>query len=188
MVAHNNQEDWEAKAKAWVDARASTENQHQQLQFPPAGRVEEQSHYHDQYPQNVDSHYSGTQHQSLSASSYQQVPVSGTPTHQPPGIRPQETSSSYAHHAVRDGMPAVDTNSVFHRQGNLSASPSVHQQEVPSSYSSVTGNNSHGIDFACEASVPQLLLQNSNLLFNFTFWIFLAVSNVGPSTQIIRVS
>ncbi|XP_020422094.1 transcription elongation regulator 1 isoform X3 [Prunus persica] len=138
--AHNNQEDWEAKAKAWVDARASTENQHQQLQFPPAGRVEEQSHYHDQYPQNVDSHYSGTHHQSLSASSYQQVPVSGTPTHQPLGIRPQETSSSYAHHAVRDGMPAVDTNSVFHRQGNLSTSPSVHQQEVPSSYSSVTGN------------------------------------------------
>ncbi|XP_070666468.1 uncharacterized protein [Malus domestica] len=143
-AAQNNQ-DWEAKAKAWADAR-TMENQHQQVQFPPAGRLEEQSHYHEQYPHNVDPHYSGSHHQSFSTSSYQQVPVSGAPTHYPPGIRSQETSSvgselsSYAHHTVGDGTLAGDANAVFHHQGSLSTSSSVHQQEVPYSYSSVTGN------------------------------------------------
>ncbi|CAN6676216.1 unnamed protein product [Malus baccata var. baccata] len=143
--APNNQ-DWEAKAKAWADARTAMETQHQQVQFPPAGGLEEQSHYQEQYPHNGDPHYSGSHHQSFSASSYQQVPDSGAPTHYPPGIHSQETSSisselsSYAHHAVRDGTPAGDSNALFHRQGILSTSPSVHQQEVPYSYSSVTGN------------------------------------------------
>ncbi|XP_068326029.1 uncharacterized protein [Pyrus communis] len=144
-AAPNNQ-DWEAKAKAWADARTAVETQHQQLQFPPAGGLEEQSHYQEQYPHNGDPHYSGSHHQSFSASSYQQVPVSGAPTHYPPGIHSQETSSigselsPYLHHAVRDGTPAGDSNALFHRQGILSTSPSVHQQEVPYSYSSVTGN------------------------------------------------
>ncbi|KAM1831524.1 hypothetical protein ACFX13_021602 [Malus domestica] len=144
-AAPNNQ-DWEAKAKAWADARTAMETQHQQVQFPPAGGLEEQSHYQEQYPHNGDPHYSGSHHQSFSASSYQQVPDSGAPTHYPPGIHSQETSSigselsSYAHHAVRDGTPAGDSNALFHRQGILSTSPSVHQQEVPYSYSSVTGN------------------------------------------------
>ncbi|KAM5567954.1 transcription elongation regulator 1 [Rosa sericea] len=118
--AHNNEQDWAAKARAWA-ARTAMENQDQQSQFTAAGRPEEQTQYHEQYPQS--------QHQSLSASSYQQVPVSGTPTHRPLGILPQDTTfigsepSSYGHHTVR------------------SAIPSVHQQEVPSSYSSVTGND-----------------------------------------------
>ncbi|KAB2609817.1 hypothetical protein D8674_037162 [Pyrus ussuriensis x Pyrus communis] len=144
-AAQNNQ-DWEAKAKAWADARTAMENQHQQVQFPPVGRLEEQRHYHEQYPHNGDLHYSGSHHQSFSTSSYQQVPVSGAPTHYPPGIHSQETSSigselsSYAHHTVGDGTPAGDSIAVFHHQGSLSTSPSVHQQEVPYSYSSVTGN------------------------------------------------
>ncbi|XP_048440913.1 transcription elongation regulator 1-like isoform X2 [Pyrus x bretschneideri] len=142
----SNYADWEAKAKAWADARMAVETQHQQLQFPLAGGLEEQSHYQEQYPHNGDPHYSGSHHQSFSASSYQQVPVSGALTHYPPGIHSQETSSigselsPYLHHAVRDGTPAGDSNALFHRQGILSTSPSVHQQEVPYSYSSVTGN------------------------------------------------
>ncbi|KAM1194474.1 hypothetical protein ACFX15_020756 [Malus domestica] len=192
-AAPNNQ-DWEAKAKAWADARTAMETQHQQVQFPPAGGLEEQSHYQEQYPHNGDPHYSGSHHQSFSASSYQQVPDSGAPTHYPPGIHSQETSSigselsSCAHHAVRDGKPAGDSNALFHRQGILSTSPSVHQQEVPYSYSSVTGNNSNGIGFACEACVPQLLLWNSILLLSLTFWIFSIIPNIGPSIRIIKVS
>ncbi|XP_050374775.1 uncharacterized protein LOC126792389 [Argentina anserina] len=115
---HNNEQDWAAKARAWA-ARTAMENQDQQPQFTPAGRPEEQTHYHEQYPQS--------QHQSLSASSYQQVLVSGSPLQHRP--HPQDMNfigsepSPYGHHTVG------------------SAIPSVHQQEVPSSYSSVPGND-----------------------------------------------
>ncbi|PON99043.1 PNN-interacting serine/arginine-rich protein [Trema orientale] len=148
-VAHSNEEDWAARARAWADAKTAMENQHQQSQFTPVGRPEEQGHYHDQYPQSVEPHYGEIQHQSIPASNYQQVPVSAAP-HRPPVVHPSEvpsvsSDSSYVPeghlHTVRDGTPAADSNAMFQHQGNLPISPSVHQQEVPSSYSSVTGNN-----------------------------------------------
>lgn len=150
-VAHSNEEDWAARARAWADAKAAMENQHPESQFAPAGRVEEQSHYHDQYPHSADAHYTEIQHQS----SYQQVPVSAASLHRPPATHPLEVppassnASSYGPeghlHTFRDGTSAADSNAMIQSQGNLHKSPSVHQQEVPSSYSSVTGNNSHGI-------------------------------------------
>jgi hypothetical protein len=155
MTAHNNEEDWAARARAWADAKTAMENQHTQSQFTPVGRLEDQGHYCDQYPQSVDAHYPDIQDQSLPASSYQQFPVSGTPLQRPSVVHPQETSSvcsepsSYVPDAhltynVRDGTFFGDSSAVFH-QGNILASSSVHQQEVPSSYSSVTGNNSLSI-------------------------------------------
>ncbi|KAL0015687.1 hypothetical protein SO802_002756 [Lithocarpus litseifolius] len=39
---------------------------------------------------------------------------------------------------VRDGNLPGDSSAMFHQQGNMPASSSVHQQEVPSSYSSIT--------------------------------------------------
>lgn len=155
-AAHNNEEDWAAKARAWADAKTAMENQHSQSQFTPVGRVEDQSHYYDQYPQSIDTHYPDIQDQSLSASSYQQFPVSGAPLHQPSLVYSQEIASigsepsSYVPDArlpynIRDGTSTGDSSAVFHHQGNILSSSSVHQQEVPSSYSSVTGNNSLSI-------------------------------------------
>ncbi|KAF3944800.1 hypothetical protein CMV_028767 [Castanea mollissima] len=120
---HSNEEDWAARARAWADAKTAMENQHSQSQFTPAGRIEDQSHYYDQYPQSVDSHYSDIQNQSHPASSYQQFPV----------------SDAHLPYNVRDGTLAGDSSAMFHQQGNMPASSSVHQQEVPSSYSSITG-------------------------------------------------
>lgn len=157
IVAHSNEEDWAARARAWADAKAAMENQHPQTQYASAGRVEEQSHYHDQYPHSAaaDTHFMEIQHQSVPAFSYQQGPVSPAPLHQPPATHPLEVpsggsdASSYGPeghlHTVRDGTSAADSNAMIQSQGNLPKSPSVHQQEVPSSYSSVTGNNSRGI-------------------------------------------
>ncbi|KAK9277158.1 hypothetical protein L1049_006697 [Liquidambar formosana] len=147
---HNNEEDWAAKARAWAAAKTAMDNQHPQSQFAPVGRLEEHSQYHDQYAQVVDPHYPETQQQSLPASSYQQFPVPTAPSHRPPVIHLQESASisagvpSYVSdgrlpYTGRDGTLAGDSNAVFSHQENLPTSPTVHQQEVPSSYSSVTG-------------------------------------------------
>ncbi|XP_062110406.1 uncharacterized protein LOC133822177 isoform X2 [Humulus lupulus] len=153
QVGHNNEEDWAAKARAWADAKTAMENQHQQSQFTAVGRPEDQSHYHDQYSHSVESHYAEIQHQSMPTSNYQQVQQLQAPTApfpRPPVAHHSESPSvssdpSYVPeghlHSVRDGTPTADSNAMFQRQGNLPISPSVHQQEVPSSYSSVTGSN-----------------------------------------------
>lgn len=129
------------------------ENQHSQSQYTPAGRPEEQSHYRDQYPHSVDSHYPEIHQQSHAASSYQQVSVSAVPPHQQSVVRPLNAQlvgsepPSYAPeghlpHTVREEAMTADSNAGFHRGENLPTSSSVHQQEVPSSYSSIAGNNS----------------------------------------------
>ncbi|KAJ0096233.1 hypothetical protein Patl1_16064 [Pistacia atlantica] len=112
--------------------------------------------FHDQYPQASDFHYVDTQHHSLPASGYQQFPVPAASSQQPPVAYQQETSSissapsSYIPdvqlpYTGRDGSSAGEANAGFPHQENLHSSPSVHQQEVPSSYSSVTGNNTLSI-------------------------------------------
>lgn len=126
------------------------ESQHSQSQFTPVGRVEDQTYYYNQYPPSVDAHYQDIQDQSLPAPSYQHFPVSGAPPHRPSESHLQETASVYsepssygpeAHlpYNVRDGTLDRDSSAVFHHQGNIITSSSVNQQEVPSSYSSVTG-------------------------------------------------
>ncbi|KAA8529629.1 hypothetical protein F0562_034271 [Nyssa sinensis] len=151
--AHNNEEDWAAKARAWAAAKATTDNQHPQSQFTPIGRPEEQSHYHDQYSQTVDPHYADVLQTSLPASSYQQYPDPAAP-HRPPLVQLWESSSissvsSYVPdghllYTARDGTSTGDSNAVFPHQETSPTSPSVHQQEVPSSYSSVTGKEEAG--------------------------------------------
>ena len=177
MPAHSNEEDWAARARAWADAKTAMENQHSQSQFTPVGRLEDQSHYYDQYPQSVDAHYPDVQHQSLPGSSYQQFPVSGAPLHRPSVVHTQETASissepsshvpdAHLPYNVRDGTLAGDSSALFHHQGPSSSS--VHQQEVPSSYSSITGNNSLSIlSFACKTCFEELLLLLINLIFPF---------------------
>lgn len=137
MAAQNNVPDWAARAKEWANARAAMENQHIQ----------------SQYPQPADFHYADTQQQSIPVSSYQQFPVPAAQPHQPPMAYQQENlaissgSSSYGPdvhipYSGRDGASAGEANVGFPHQESSRSSPSVHQQEVSSSYSSVTGNNS----------------------------------------------
>lgn len=172
MVARSNEEDWAAKARAWADAKTAMENQNPQSQFMPIGRPEEQIHYREQYPQSFDSHYPEIQHQSHATSSYQHVPVSAVPPHQPPVVHPLETTpgssepSSYAPegylpHTARDETLSADPNVMFHHGENLPTSSSVNQQEVPSSYSSITGNNSNSVLNLYVKLAPELPLWNS---------------------------
>ncbi|KAK1576920.1 hypothetical protein Q3G72_017503 [Acer saccharum] len=148
--AHNNTQDWAARAKEWANARAAMENQHVQAQFNPVGRPEEQTQSSVQYQQAADFHYPDAQQQSLPTSNYQQFPVPPAPPHQPPMAYQQGTTSvssgpsSYAPdvrvpYMGRDGASAGEANAEFTRQESLHPSPSVLPQEVPSSYSSVTG-------------------------------------------------
>nr|KYP49368.1 hypothetical protein KK1_028911 [Cajanus cajan] len=144
--AHNNEEDWAAKARAWADAKAAMESQHPQSHFSPAGRLQEQSHYHDQYQQHVDSHYADIQNQSHPSSSYQQFSyldasaqrLSGHSQEAAPVSLETPYTSDGLSYSARDGTSIGDSTISF-EQGNLPTNPSVHQQEVPSSYSSVAG-------------------------------------------------
>ncbi|XP_022776156.1 uncharacterized protein LOC111317905 isoform X3 [Durio zibethinus] len=145
----HNVEDWGAKAREWANTRAAMQDQPMQSQITLAGRPEEQNHFHDPYSQAVDSHYMDSQ-QSLPASSYNKFPVTSASPHRPPTTYPNETlsnssgPSSYTPdgclpYHVRDGTAALDPNNGFLHQETLPTSSSVHQQEVPSSYSSVSG-------------------------------------------------
>ncbi|XVF02540.1 hypothetical protein REPUB_Repub04eG0183900 [Reevesia pubescens] len=147
--AYNNVEDWGAKAREWANTRAAMQEQPVQSQITPAGRPEDQNRSHDPYSQAVDSHYMDAQ-QSLPTSSYQQFPVLSSSPHRPPTTYPNETlsngsgPSSYTPdcrlpYHVRDGAAASDLDSGFLHQESLPTSASVHQQEVPYSYSSVSG-------------------------------------------------
>ncbi|KAJ6430398.1 hypothetical protein OIU84_021737 [Salix udensis] len=137
----NHVEDWAAKARAWAAAKNSAlEDQHPQSQFTTGGRSEEQSWYYDQNPQTVDTHYQGVQQQPFPATTYQQFPVSAAP-HQLPVAYPQENAS------FNMGQPSYVSDRPQPYPGGAAtsnASPSVHQQEVPSSYSSVTGKEETG--------------------------------------------
>ena len=151
VPAHSNVEDWGAKAREWANTRAAMQDQLVQSQITPAGRPEEQNRFHDPYSQAVDSHYMDAQ-QSLSTSSYQQFPVPAASLQRPPTTYPNETLSNcsgpssyipdgHLPYYVRDGTSALDPNGGFLHQESLPTISSVHQQEVPSSYSSVSGNN-----------------------------------------------
>ncbi|XP_039054827.1 uncharacterized protein LOC120197325 [Hibiscus syriacus] len=146
---HNNVEDWGAKAREWANTRAAMQDQLVQSPITPAGRPEEQNHFQDPYSQDVDSHYMDAQ-QSLPISSYPQFPVPASSPHGSPVTYPTETlsnssrpssyiSDGYPPCHVRDGTSLMDPNSGFLHQESLPASSSVHLQEVPSCYSSVSG-------------------------------------------------
>ncbi|XP_022726162.1 uncharacterized protein LOC111282370 [Durio zibethinus] len=146
--AHNNVEDWGAKAREWVNTRAAMQDQLVQSQTTPAGRAEEQNCFPDPYLQAVDSHYMDAQ-RSLLTSSYQQFPVPAASPHRPPTY-PNETLSNSSGpsscipdgclpYHVRDGTSALDPNSGFLHQESLPTISSVHLQDVPSTYYSVSG-------------------------------------------------
>lgn len=155
---HNNAEDWAARARAWAAAK-QMEDQYQQSQFTPVGRPEEQTQFQhqEQYPPVTNAHYQDIQQQPYHALGYQQFSASAAIPNQPPALYPQDSFNSSQPSRASDGrVYAMDGG--MPAGGAPSTSPSVHQQEVPSSYSSVTGNCSFSILLACEPCVQELLL------------------------------
>ncbi|OVA20799.1 Reticulon [Macleaya cordata] len=152
---HTNEEDWAARAREWAAAKAAMENQHTQSQFAPVGRPEEHNHvYHDQLRQAVDPRYTDPQQPPHLSSIHQHFPVSSANSNRPPVNHLQEStfnsgvSSSYVSdghlsYPARDGAPTGDSNPVF-PQGSTPTNSSIYQQEVPSSYSSLPGNEGAG--------------------------------------------
>ncbi|GAB2297948.1 hypothetical protein Dimus_032032, partial [Dionaea muscipula] len=120
--ADRNEEDWASRARAWAASRSAMENQHQQSQLGTVGRLEEQSHYPSRYPLSAESQYQDIQQPSGSMSGYQSYPV----------------QDEYYSYTVQDGNVSAEAGSAF-SPPQQSMSSSVHQQEVPSSYSSVPG-------------------------------------------------
>lgn len=152
MAAQGNEEDWAARARAWADAKTAMDSQ--QSQFAPTGRHEEHNYYQDQYSQPINSNHPDMSHQPP-PTTYEQYPASATTVSRPsaahhlestPVTMSSEQSSYFSDgrltYSVTDGSYGGNMSSVLHHQGKLSSSPSVHQQEVPSSNYSVTGNDS----------------------------------------------
>ncbi|KAJ4823298.1 hypothetical protein Tsubulata_028573 [Turnera subulata] len=127
-AAHNNAEDWAAKARAWAAAKqVAAEEQHPPPQF--SRPEEQQTHYYNQYhPQTVDHYQDVQQQQAFPAPGYQQFPTAASAPPPPP---PHQASMAYTQETAQ---------SSYTPEGQASTAGSfVHQQEVPSSYSSVTG-------------------------------------------------
>nr|GEU97145.1 hypothetical protein [Tanacetum cinerariifolium] len=142
---NKNEDDWAARARAWAASKTVTDDQQQQQQpnLVPASRPEE-INYQSQYSQNPDPPYPEYQQNSHPPAIYQQYP-SFPPPPRPPANQFQEPSFNSGYAA--DGQfsyPARDGNfpnsaAAYSHQDNGPTSLSGHQQEVPSSYSSVAG-------------------------------------------------
>ncbi|KAK4788300.1 hypothetical protein SAY86_019619 [Trapa natans] len=140
--AQSDTEDWAARAKAWASAKAAMESQH-----PHA-------HYQYQYPQATESHYVENHQNPTPGSAYQQhppstVPPNGQPVHFQENQSIDSRSVSYLPdgrmmYSAADGHTNTDRNAAFPAQEHLPAKQSVHQQEVPLSYSSVSGKEEVG--------------------------------------------
>ncbi|KAI7727308.1 hypothetical protein M8C21_027580 [Ambrosia artemisiifolia] len=171
--AHNkNEDDWAARARAWAASKAVTDDQHQhQQQYQHSqsapGNLSEEANHQNQYTQNMDY-----QQHSVPTSSYQQYSSSFSLPPRPPANHLQEPpppppsfSSGYGSdgnfsYLARDGNlqdPAV----VYPHQEMTPTASSAHQQEVPSSYSSVAGNElTDAFDLAHEACLKNCFCIN----------------------------
>lgn len=187
ITAQGNEEDWAARARAWADAKTALESQ--QSQFAPTGRLEEQNYYHDQYSQPINSNHPDMSHQPPPAT-YEQFPASVTSVARPPAAHHLESTpvtvsseqSSYLSdgrptYSVSEGSYGGNVNSVLHHQGKLSSSPSVHQQEVPCSNYSVTGNDS--LVYECGVVIAEESCFQTHLVIKLKF--FFINSTLYPS-------
>ncbi|XP_024989471.1 arginine/serine-rich protein PNISR isoform X3 [Cynara cardunculus var. scolymus] len=142
---NQNEDDWAARARAWAASKVVTDDQHQHSQLVPASRSEE-INYQDQYSQNLETPYTEFQQHSLPPSSYHQYPSSFAPPPRTPANplpEPSSFGSGYApdghfSYTARDGN-LRDSTAAYPHQEPAPTSLLVHQQEVPSSYSSVAG-------------------------------------------------
>ncbi|KAK4358272.1 hypothetical protein RND71_023882 [Anisodus tanguticus] len=145
----NSNEDWAAKARAWAAAKAASDHQHSQ--FTHDSRLEQQSYYYEQYTQSADQHLQDMQQAPVLPSSNQHAMTPVAPPQRASFGHSQEPSffssaqSPYSlPYTTRDGNFTGDSVASFAQQGNSSINPLVHQQEVPSSYSSIAGKQETG--------------------------------------------
>ncbi|CAN4124108.1 unnamed protein product [Withania somnifera] len=148
--AHSN-EDWAAKARAWAASKAAGDHQHQHSQFTHESRPEQQSHYYEQYTQPADQYLQDMQQIPVLPSSTQHSTTPVAPPQrasfghsQDPSFFSSGQSPYVLPYTASDGNFTGDAVASFPHQGNSSISPLVHQQEVPSSYSSITGKEEAG--------------------------------------------
>ncbi|XP_060214012.1 uncharacterized protein LOC132641136 isoform X2 [Lycium barbarum] len=147
----NSNEDWAAKARAWAASKAASDHQHQHSQFTHDSRLDQQSHYYEQYTQSADQHLQDMQQPPVLPSSNQHAITRVAPSQRASFGYSQELSffssgqSPYVlPYTARDENFTGDSVASFPQQGNSSISPLVHQQEVPSSYSSIAGKEEAG--------------------------------------------
>ncbi|CAL5197227.1 unnamed protein product [Lathyrus oleraceus] len=143
---HTNEEDWAAKARAWADAKSAMETQHPQSHYSHAGRLPEQTHYHDPYQQSVDPRYTDVQNQPHPPSGYQQFSFVDPAMQRNSGHSQEAASVSLEAAYTSDGhsysardATSIGDPTVSFEHANFPTNPSVHPQEVPTSYSSVAG-------------------------------------------------
>ncbi|XP_010533271.1 PREDICTED: transcription elongation regulator 1 isoform X2 [Tarenaya hassleriana] len=130
--ANSNAEDWAVKAREWAAAKAVAEDQHSQsAAYPPSGAGEQ---IHQQY-QDVHQH-------SVPGLSYHQFPVP-----------PPATPTGYPNYPAVDGSLPGASSAGYSHQENLPTSSAIHQQEVPSSYSSVAGKEESSNTTQSEAQI-----------------------------------
>uniref|UniRef100_A0A7N0TE85 Uncharacterized protein n=1 Tax=Kalanchoe fedtschenkoi TaxID=63787 RepID=A0A7N0TE85_KALFE len=136
VAGQSNQDDWAARARAWATAKAAMDNQQQQVPFPQGLRTELQTQINDQYALGADTQHletkSGSNLVAYPHSSYgtenQRVCVRDGQSNNIPGDHQYGlVTFSSANHLAKDGSLGDESKAT------------VHQQEVPSSYSSVAG-------------------------------------------------
>ncbi|KAI4340694.1 hypothetical protein MLD38_025504 [Melastoma candidum] len=147
VQARSNAEEWAARAKVWADAKAATnasESPHAHLQQAAIG---ENNQFHSQYQPAENSGYPVGHQQPQTGSNYQQPPRPPTPQHSQSfqlqegatvSFRPSTHLDGHAPFSAKDGN--TKGAAVTHTRVPQPTNPLVHQQEVPSSYSSISGN------------------------------------------------
>ncbi|GAA0140757.1 hypothetical protein LIER_02050 [Lithospermum erythrorhizon] len=160
--AHTNEEDWAAKARAWAASKATIDQQQLDPQSTPVGRPVEPTPYHDPHALPIESQFLDMQQPSHTAPNYLQHPAPVTPQHRPPISHPQEFASLNSGQSPYRNLSG-EAAGAFHQPQQSSMS---HQQEVPSSYSSIAGNGDAGLSGThymsssfLPASAPQHHLQ-----------------------------
>ncbi|MQL87150.1 hypothetical protein Taro_019679 [Colocasia esculenta] len=155
---YNNEEDWAARARAWAAANSATESLPMQPHYMPSGT--QNNVYHDQYQLGSGPPFTDSQPSSLSTQD-QQFADSATDLHRRVNSSQESSLNSLSYsvpnfptYDARNEGLATDTSvTPSPPQRNFSSSTSVNVQEVPSSYSSVSGNK-EAVDQFEKLSVP----------------------------------
>ncbi|WOL03649.1 protein SON [Canna indica] len=163
-LPYNNEDDWAARAKAWAAAKSVVTDNHPTSQVVPDGRMEAHGYtFHDQYQATIGP--SDTQQSLLSQTTNQQQ--------LPHYALDQQKQANHLHgsSSFSSGLTSYVADTRLHYNAgeeaialhkdhtsparNLGSTSSIYEQEVPYSYSSVSGNR----DVLSQFPLPSLPLQ-----------------------------
>ncbi|KAG6470821.1 hypothetical protein ZIOFF_071901 [Zingiber officinale] len=162
-LTYNAVDDWAARAKAWAIAKSGTDIHHRNPQIVPEGRTEVHSQtYRDQYQATVGPPTDAQQ--SLLSQSTNQQPPHFTMKQQ------KQVDHAYLSASLASGSVYVENMHIHSTTGeeaaaqrkdhtspgeNVGPTPSIFEQEVPSSYSSIPESDlTHGGQSANYATNP----------------------------------